>query len=204
MSARPIIDAGPALNFLSINAERLLFSVLGPISTPETVAQEILRKTRSDPRFRAAEPVWRKLTPRWVAVLSDDVTPQLAAAVARISGLPMLDRKKQAKDLGEIMVIAHAVVAAEAGQSVVVLIDDGAGARLATLEINRLNRLHNQGRSVGAIRLAGTLTILQRAAGTEYLPDKARMRAVYDRLRACDDGLPPIDTTGLLSRDVWP
>jgi hypothetical protein len=32
MSARPIIDAGPSLNFLSAHKERLLIAVLGPIS----------------------------------------------------------------------------------------------------------------------------------------------------------------------------
>jgi hypothetical protein len=33
MSQRPIIDAGPSLNFLSINKERLLIGVLGPRRT---------------------------------------------------------------------------------------------------------------------------------------------------------------------------
>lgn len=32
-----IMDAGPGLNFLSINKERLLFSVLGALSVPEIV-----------------------------------------------------------------------------------------------------------------------------------------------------------------------
>lgn len=203
MSARPIIDAGPALNFFSINKERILFGVLGPISTPETVEKEVLHKARTDPRFRLAENVWRKVIPRWVSVLSDDVTPELAAVVDRISGLPMAERKRQARDLGEIMVIAHAVVAAETGQSVVVLIDDGTGARLATQEINRLHRLRHQGKPVGTFTLADTLTILRRAAGTDHIPDKAAMRTVYDRLQACDDGLPPIASTGLLSRELW-
>lgn len=44
MSHRPIIDAGPSLNFLSINKERLLVGVLGPLSAPETVQAEVLRK----------------------------------------------------------------------------------------------------------------------------------------------------------------
>ena len=35
MSVKPIIDAGPGLNFLSINRERLLIAVLGPLSAPE-------------------------------------------------------------------------------------------------------------------------------------------------------------------------
>lgn len=48
--------------------------------------------------------------------------------IERISGLPIDERKTQSKDLGEIMVIAHAVVAAESGQAVTILIDDGPGA----------------------------------------------------------------------------
>ncbi len=46
MSYRPIIDAGPGLNFLSINKERLLIDVMGPLSAPETVQDEVLRKAR--------------------------------------------------------------------------------------------------------------------------------------------------------------
>ena len=127
MSHRPIIDAGPSLNFLSINKERLLIGVLGQLSTPETVQAEVLRKSRQDERFRAAATVWRKLTPRWIQILSDDVTPELATVVHRVTRQPMNERLKHPKDLGEIMVIAHAVVAAEAGEAVTVLIDDGAG-----------------------------------------------------------------------------
>jgi hypothetical protein len=43
MNARPIIDAGPALNFLSIRKERLLLATLGRLSTPEIVAPEVMR-----------------------------------------------------------------------------------------------------------------------------------------------------------------
>jgi hypothetical protein len=42
MSIGPIIDAGPGLNFLSVNKERLLIAVLGPLSAPETVRDEVL------------------------------------------------------------------------------------------------------------------------------------------------------------------
>jgi len=41
MSHRPIIDAGPGLNFFSINKERLLIGVLGQLSAPETVQEEV-------------------------------------------------------------------------------------------------------------------------------------------------------------------
>ena len=59
------------------------------------------------------------------------------------------------------------------------------------------------GREVGSIRLIGTLTVLERAAGGKYLTDKAAMRDVYKRLRELDDGLPPITSTNLLSPSLW-
>ena len=116
----------------------------------------------------------------------------------------MADRARQAKDLGELMVIAHAVVAAEGEQDVVILIDDQEGALLATQEIRRLERLRTQGTPAGTITLAGTTTILERAAGTKYIPDRGAMRKLYNRLyRQRDDGLPPIDCTGLLTPELW-
>jgi hypothetical protein len=148
VSHPPIIDAGPGLNFFSINKE-------------------------------------------------------LAAVVHRITRQSMEQRLKQPKDLGETMVIAHAVVAAEAGETVTVLIDDGPGARTATAEISRLRRLQSDGRGVGSIRLASTLTVLELAAGTEHVPDKPAMRTIYARLRCLDDGLPPIEKTSLLESPRW-
>ncbi|AYY13752.1 hypothetical protein EF847_14685 [Actinobacteria bacterium YIM 96077] len=203
MSHRPIIDAGPGLNFFSINLERLLIDTLGPLSAPETVKNELLRKSQQDGRFRAAEMVWRKLSERWMQILSDDVTPELEAVVRRISQLPMQERLKRPRDLGETMVIAHAVVAAEAGKEVIVLIDDGPGARIATSEINRLQRLRTLGKTIGTVTLTSTLTVLAKAAGRKYIPDRATMRGTYRRLRELDDGLPPIQTTNLLSPELW-
>jgi hypothetical protein len=203
VNVRPVIDAGPALNFFSINRERLLLGTLGPISAPETVRDEVLRKAAADPRFRSAERVWNKLPEKYLEILADDETPELNAAVVRISGLPMAERVREGKDLGELMVIAHAAVVAEAGHTVTVLIDDGHGARLATAEIHRLNRLRTARRAVGQIRLVCTRSVLERAAGGKYLPDRSAMREVYARLRACDDGLPPIEQTGLLARELF-
>lgn len=203
MTVRPVIDAGPALNFFSVNEERLLLGTLGAISAPETVRDEVLRKAAADPRFRGARRVWEKLPAKYLEILSDDETPELNAAVARISGLPLAERVRDGKDLGELMVIAHAVVAAEAGRVVTVLIDDGRGAQLATAEIHRLNRLRSTHRAVGGIRLVNTRVVLERAAGGTHLPDRAAMRKVYARLRECDDGLPPIEQTGLLARGLF-
>ena len=203
MKHRPIIDAGPGLNFLSINQERLLIGILGPLSAPEVVASEVLRKSATDARFRSAATTWRKLTPKWIQILSDDTTPELARAVHRMTRMPMNERLGQSKDLGETMVTAHAVVAAEAGAHVFVLIDDGSGARTAALEGRRLDRLRAGGRSVGSIRLISTLTVLERAAKTPHIPDKAEMREIYRRLRLLDDGLAPIERTDLLSPLLW-
>ena len=203
MSVKPIIDAGPGLNFLSIHKERLLIAILGPFSAPESVQGEVLRKSQQDERFRAAATVWRKLATRWIEILPDDATPELATVVQRVSGLPMDERRRQPKDLGETMVIAHAVVAAESGHSVTILIDDGPGATIATSEIGRLRRLGAGGHPVGSITLANTLTVLRRAAGTEHLPDRAAMRDTYRRLRGLDDGLPPIENTDLLAPKFW-
>lgn len=58
MSVRPIIDAGPGLNFLSIHKERLLIAILGPLSVPDPVQGEVLRKSQQDDRFRAAATAW--------------------------------------------------------------------------------------------------------------------------------------------------
>ena len=163
----------------------------------------MIRKSRQDDRFRAAATAWKKLTPRWIQILSDDVTPELATVVQRISGLPMDQRRRQPKDLGETMVIPHAVVAAESGQPVTILMDDGPGAAIATSEIRRLQRLGSSGHPVGSITLASTLTVVGRAAGTEHLPDRAALRDTYSRLRGLDDGLPPIENTGLLAPERW-
>ncbi|HJP78447.1 MAG TPA: hypothetical protein VJ914_29500 [Pseudonocardiaceae bacterium] len=202
-TCRPIIDAGPGLNFLSINKERLLISVLGKLSAPEAVQAEVFRKARNDARFRSAATVWQKLTPHWISILPNDQTPELAATIQRIGGQPVGRRLAQSKDLGEFMVVVHAVVAAEAGAIVTVLIDDSQGARTATAEITRLKRLRTCGRPVGSIRLVSTPAVLELAAGGPHIPDRGAMRTIYGRLRCLDDGLPPIERTNLLTSARW-
>lgn len=205
MIDRTIVDSGPALNFLSINKERLLLDAIGgKIAIPETVAAEVTGKAYGERRFAAAAGVLAKLAKTdWLKVLPDDVTPELAAAVLRITAVPMAERLSQPKDLGEVMVLAHAAVQADTGRDVVVLIDDGGGVRLAAIEAARLRRLRSQGLNVGNLSLMTTLVVLERGAGRKYLPDRAAMRRVYTQLRQCDDGLVDISQTDLLSRRVW-
>lgn len=197
------MNAGPGINFFSLNKERLLFGTLGPLSVPESVESEILRKAGHDQRFAAAARVWKRLPEKLMEVLSDDATDKLAAAVHRISGIPFEERMRSSKDLGETMVIAHAAVAAEAGENVIVLIDDGEGCCDAAKEARRLQRLLKAGEPVGSIGLVHTVTVLERAAGAEYLPDKNSMRDLYGRLRTLDDGLPPLDATTLMTLPCW-
>jgi hypothetical protein len=204
MSLRPIMDAGPGLNFLSLNKERLLFDTVGPLRVPEKVEEEILRKSRQDRRFSAAENVWRRLPERLLQGLSDDSTNEdLSRAVGRISGTSFEQRIRISKNLGEVMVISHASVAAESGENVIILIDDSGGRQIAAVEARRLDRLRLMGKPAGSIRLISTLTVLQKAAGREHIPNKKSMRTLYSRLRQLDDGLVPIEQTGLLSLPCW-
>ncbi|GAB3576325.1 hypothetical protein GCM10027445_40210 [Amycolatopsis endophytica] len=170
---------------------------------PETVHREILGKACSDRRFASARTVLNKLPSRLLEILPDDTTPQLSAVVHRLTGRYLPERRQAPRDLGELMVIAHAVVAAEAGADVIVLIDDGAGQRSAAGEIERLLRLRGAGRTAGTLRLAGTVAVLQRAARTRLVADRGEMRELYQRLRGLDEGLPPIDHTNLLSAEFW-
>lgn len=203
MSHRPIIDAGPGLNFFSLNKERLLFSVLGPLCLPDVVRTEILGKVRHDRRFASAARVWSKLPPRLMEVLPDEATEDLASAVARITMTPFAERIRTPRDLGEVMVTAHAVVAAERGQNVLVLIDDQDGRKLVAAEQRRLDRLRANNSALGRIELIGTLTVLKKAAGGQYLPDRAAVRGLYERMRTLDDGLPPLETTELMQLSCW-
>lgn len=197
------MDAGPGLNFFSLNKERLLFSTLGPLSAPEAVAEEILRKAQKDRRFAASERVWRKLPEQLMKVLPDEATEALAAAVLRITKTPFQDRVRTPKDLGETMAIAHAAVLADQGTDVIVLMDDSGGRNLVAQEQRRLKRLREAGRTVGQLHLISTITVLERAAGGEHLPTRAALQDLYARLRTLDDGLVPLDRTNLLRLECW-
>lgn len=164
------MDAGPGINFFSIHKERLLFGTLGPLAIPETVEAEIRRKAQQDERFAAAEIVLNKVPPKFLEVLSDEYSEELADSVGRIAGLPMEHRIRSGKDLGEIMVVAHAAVAAERGDQVVVLIDDGGGRKLAIAEAARLDRLRRQNQEVGSIGLISTQGVLRKAAEDGICP----------------------------------
>lgn len=203
MNEQIVIDAGPALNFFATNQQRILFGVLGSITAPRTVIAEVQAKSAKDIRFRPAATVLARLSERRLRILSDDETPELAAAVQRICDTPMSERMEVGRDLGETMVIAHAVVAAENGVDVLVLIDDGGGARVATAASRRLDRLRQLGKPYGSLSLINTCSVLEKSARSGLIKNRADMRARYERMRACDDGLVHIDQTQLLARSLW-
>lgn len=196
------MDAGPGLNFFSLHKERLLFSALGPLAIPEFVATEIDRKSKEQ-RFAAARNVMAKVPDTLLEILSDEVTDELAAAVQRVGGVPMTERMRSPKNLGETMVVAHAAIAAKRGDHVLVLIDDGDGRRIAAAEAERLRQRRVAGLGNGGISLVDTVAVLRKAAGSDYVPDRHSMRELYKRLRQLDDGLMPLDRTGLMDLDCW-
>jgi hypothetical protein len=199
-----IIDAGPALTFLARkDTTRILYAGLGTadLLAPEQVEHEVIRKSRKEKqRFGAAEATWKKIVDaKRLTVLPDDETAELAAAVQRLCLMPMSERMRQQKDLGELLVIAHAAARAEVGGDVAVLIQERDGTAMAHNEAHRIRHLDGTGR----LRVWNTQTILLRAAGSTYLPDRAKMKAAYKLMQPLDSALPPISETNLLTAAVW-
>lgn len=197
------MDAGPGLNFFAAKKERLLFSAVGPLCIPETVRNEIQAKASKDERFVRAGQALARIPEKLLAVLPDDETSDLDQVVTRLAGKPMAERMRFPRDLGETMVIAHAVTLAEAGSDITMLIDDGAGTMLAGGEQARLCRMKEQGAPVGSLSIISTVTVLERCVRDGHVEDKGEMRKIYAQFRGLDDGLPPIDKTRLLAKELW-
>ena len=181
VNVRPIIDAGPSLNFFATNRERLLFARVGPLHMPETVHAEVQRKSRRDQRFASARASFTGSLPSSLKCCPTSRPRSWMRQSGGSSASQRTNAERKAKDLGELMVVAHAVVAAEQGHHVTVMIDDGDGRRIATAERRRLERLSAQGRTVGSIGLISTHSVLTGAAGSAELPDRGAMRELYGR-----------------------
>lgn len=209
-----ILDAGPCLNFFATNTQNILVRVVGKgFMVPETVRAEVQRRSQDhrDRRFERAWNVWMKLEANdWLEVLSDAVTPDLvAAADAVLAGDFLEDRLRRPKDLGEAMVVIHAVAFAMQGDDVTVVIDDGDGRRLAATQGRRMERLSaiqvaKSASPYGRVTLMSTVGIIASAVRAGVISDKGQMKRAYEQLRACDDGLLPLAETDLLGPPVWP
>lgn len=112
-----LLDAGPSLNFLAVGQQNILIQIARSqklrLAAPARVDSEVIGMSRSD-RFKgtAVRATWTTLKSSGrVEILPDELTTQqFADAAARISGMPVRDRVRDRKSLGEIMVLAHASV----------------------------------------------------------------------------------------------
>lgn len=189
--ARPlIIDAGPTLTFTGAGYGRLLVDVISKrgnrLLTPETVVDEVNRKAQTAKFVGCDQALSTLIATEQVEVLFDDISDkELAQQVRRITGVGTAIRLGESKDLGETMVIAHALKLQASGVDVRVLIDEWRGQRVAMDH---------------GLKVVSTEMILLGAIDLSLITDRGLMRTTYQRLRDYDDGLVHIDQTSLLER----
>ncbi len=187
-----LLDAGPVLNFLAVGQENVLIQYASArnmqLAAPERVNQEVLGMSRS-PRFNrtGVERKWKTLTSSRISLLDDSVnTTEFVEAIERVSDMPVQARLRDRKSLGELLVIAHASVMAQAGKHATVLIDDGEGLGLAKREKKWLE-VHSCEES---LELVSSVNVL-RAADPGWIMGQLGWEKVYDRMCTFDDGLRP-------------
>lgn len=191
-----LLDAGPSLNFLAVRQENILIQAAASASlrlaVPARVEREILGVSQNA-RFQRspAEATWRRLrSAGHIDVLDDTLaTEPFIDAVTRISGQPAHDRIRTGKNLGEIMVLAHACVLAQQGHDVYVLIDESDGRTRARSQITWLQ----ENKATGRLVLWSTPQVLKQAAGQSgWIKHGLTWQAVYQQMRQFDDGLPDL------------
>jgi hypothetical protein len=190
-----LLDAGPSLNFLAVGQENILIQAAASqklqLAAPSRVDIEIIGMAKN-PRFArtAVNSTWTRLkTSQRVEILPDELTTQqFAEAVTRISGMPVMNRVRETKSLGEIMVLAHASVFAQHGADVFVLMDETDGRRRAAQEVQWLRSQS----APGALALWSTRQVVQEAGRqTGWIKGNQTWEQVYDGMTAFDDGLLP-------------
>lgn len=194
-----LLDAGPSLNFLAVGQQNILIQAAKAqdlqLAAPERVDLEVEGMTKNS-RFHRTPVLntWRTLkSSRRLVILDDtlsaDGTDPLSRAVTRISGRPAKARVRTGKDLGEIMVLAHASVYAQQGERVFVLMDEKDGRNKAKTEQGWLLR---QG-APGALSLWSTPMVLREAGRRNgWIAKGLAWEQVYDQMRRFDDGLPAL------------
>lgn len=192
-----LLDAGPALNFLAVGQQNILVRAAASanlqLAAPRRVDAEVRGMTKN-PRFArtGALSTWSRMCAAdRIRILDDtlDGNPDFTSAVTRVSGKPAKDRVRDGKSLGEILVIAHASTRAQTGQDVFILIDDGDGRTRAQREIAWLTRQQAPGR----VTLWKTQQVLHAAKSQPgWIVDGLTAEQVYEKMRAFDEGLPPL------------
>ncbi|MHA7295217.1 PIN domain-containing protein [Arthrobacter sp. HLT1-21] len=193
-----ILDAGPCITFCAASKQRLLIDVLQSASSklyvPDVVDDEVAKRGSNRRDFPLTTVKnWQLLTEHdHVGILDSrldaDNAKALSIAVKKLTGMPLAQRLTESSDLGEIMVIAHAMVRKERGESVLVVIDEHRGQRLA---------------SKFGIKVIDTALILSKAIVLGLITDRGDMRKTYDALRKYDSGLVDIGSTTLLGSELW-
>lgn len=184
-----LLDAGPTLNFLAAGQQGVLIRTAErrdlQLTVPERVDREVFGKSQSALFKRTpASATWRKLksTSR-IAILSDDLTTApFIAAVTRISGMPAEKRLTDRNSLGEIMVLAHASMLAQAGTDVFVLMDERDGRSRCGREKQWLERHDVPGR----LTLWSTRQVLKQADPDWFACGCTLWEQVYNQMRPFD------------------
>ena len=163
---------------------------------PREVANEIEDKSGEDPRFSRAKSLLGGMTRQGLFKIleADESDEELFKAIKIVSpGPPSQLMVRRRKDLGETMVVAHAIKLREQGHTVAVVIDDRGGRSMA---------------SRYGFKFIGTVRILAVAASSG-LVTRAENKAIYERLRpssgapGLDDGLPHWTLTGLDKKELY-
>jgi hypothetical protein len=189
-----ILDAGPSLNFLATGNQNLLVQALRSIRSqilmPDQVEIEVRRKSATKPGFeQAGVRLDRLLAGKQLSILDSPVDlPGLGYWVRRLEKTSLAERLNDSKDLGEIIVIAHALRLREQQQRAVVLIDEVVATKLA----KRLG-----------LQVLNTEGVLRRAAGIGAIAHRGEMRSIYERMRPLDGGLVPYEQTELNDRSIY-
>lgn len=193
-----ILDAGPCITFCAAAKHNLLINVLqrgsNELHVPDVVNDEVSKRGSNNKIFPPATvPNWQWLVNQHgIAILDSSVSAEdadeLSEAVKKLSGTPLAERLTDGKDLGELMVIAHAMVRRDRGEQVFVVIDEYRGQLLA---------------GKFGITVLDTAWILSSAVKRGLIADRSEMRKIYDKLRQYDLGLVDISQTELLGKSLW-
>lgn len=193
-----ILDAGPCITFCAAAKQNLLIEVLqrgsNQLHVPDVVNDEVSNRGSNRRDF----PPKTVLNWQWLvdhdqigifdSTVSSEDAEELAVAVKKLTGTPLAERLTQSRDLGEIMVIAHAMVRKDRGEVVFVVIDEYRGQQLA---------------SKFGIEVIDTEWILSSAVKRGLIADRGEMKKIYDVLRQYDAGLVHITQTTLLQKSLW-
>jgi predicted nucleic acid-binding protein len=183
-----IFDAGPAVGFSAANQLPLLIEVFERVRFTRTVPFVVDREVRrQDKKYSGVAKRWNAaVVSHRIEVLEEVAVgrgdQRVALEVARMRDMDLADALRNQRDLGEVLTVAHAVVARNDGLTVAVSIDDSYGARLA---------------DIARIQNIDSVKILELAIKLEIIPSKKDLQKIYTALQKYSS-LPNLNGTGLL------